>query len=150
MTDKPVGIRIDGLDRIYNKMTQQTEQAARAGLRKGLLAGGEVIRLAMKRFARRGWHIWSQRGSKGQGRSRDFGFISDHMGKKTTISNREQTGNVDIFPVKKGYWALFMEFGTSKMGAIPFARPAIESTRETAVTAFADSLKKTLEDELTK
>lgn len=40
------------------------------------------------------------------------------------------------------YYAKFVEFGTSKQAAHPFMRPAFEATKQQAVTAFEDALRK--------
>lgn len=40
------------------------------------------------------------------------------------------------------FYGKFVEFGTSKMAAHPFMRPAFEATKQQAVTAFEDALRK--------
>lgn len=39
------------------------------------------------------------------------------------------------------YYGKFLEFGTSRMPAYPFMRPAFESKKESTVSTFADSLR---------
>lgn len=42
------------------------------------------------------------------------------------------------------YWH-FVEYGTSKMAAMPFLRPAFNSNQQAAIDAFADKLKSELD-----
>ena len=42
------------------------------------------------------------------------------------------------------YWH-FVEYGTSKMAAVPFLRPAFNSNQQAAIDAFADKLKSELD-----
>lgn len=40
------------------------------------------------------------------------------------------------------YYGKFIEFGTSRMSAHPFMRPAFEASKRASVTAFEDALRK--------
>lgn len=46
--------------------------------------------------------------------------------------------------LEDAFYGRFPEFGTSKMAAQPFMRPAFESQKENAVAAFSDSLRASL------
>ena len=48
------------------------------------------------------------------------------------------------------YYASMVEFGTSKMAARPFMRPAFEAKKEAAVTAIRDYLAKRIPEEAAK
>lgn len=43
------------------------------------------------------------------------------------------------------YYAVFLEYGTSKMAAHPFMRPAFEASEQKAITEFEQTLKAELE-----
>jgi HK97 gp10 family phage protein len=55
---------------------------------------------------------------------------------------------------KKGvinaWYAKFIEFGTSKMAARPFMRPAFEAKKQESVTAIKDYLEKRIPEEVEK
>lgn len=143
MSEKPVTVKITGLDEILDKMATLPPKLAKKGLRTALMAGAKPIRDAMKQKVQKGWHLW-QSGSLG--RSRDYGFISQHISIKTEIHPSEQSGVAHIGPAKKGFWSLFLEFGTQKMRAFPFVRPAFDQQKQNALNAFVESLKKTFNE----
>ena len=51
---------------------------------------------------------------------------------------------------KDPYYWRFVEFGTSKMPAKPFLRPAFEQTKEKAATEIITTLKRGIEEEAGK
>lgn len=48
------------------------------------------------------------------------------------------------------FYARFVEFGTSKMAAKPFMRPAFEAKKEAAIEKFKDYMAKRLPEEIAK
>ncbi len=50
----------------------------------------------------------------------------------------------------KAFWGQFLEFGTSKMAAIPFFRPAFERTKIAALQEIGNKLGKGIEDRARK
>lgn len=140
-------VKITGLDDALEKLRTLPENLAKKGLKKALIAGAEPIRQSMSERVKKGWHIFN---SNSQGRTREYGFVSTHIGVKTQISTDNMRGAARVGPVKKGYWAMFLEFGTSKMPAFPFARPAFDENKGKSVAAFCDSLRATLNEILGK
>lgn len=58
------------------------------------------------------------------------------------ISIRKKAGlQVKIGPAKKIFYARYVEFGTNKMKAQPFMRPAWDSEKTAALDAFAASIR---------
>jgi len=49
-----------------------------------------------------------------------------------------------------GYYGRFLEFGTAKMSARPFLRPAYENKKEEVVTAFEEYAIKRIDKEIEK
>jgi len=143
-------VRITGLDDALEKLRTLPENLAKKGLKKALVAGAEPIRNGMINRVRRGWHVWRNGNGEGKGRSRDFGFTADHIGVTVQIHGDNLSGAARVGPVKKAFWAMFLEFGTSKMRALPFVRPSFDENKERAVNAFVDSLRETLNEILRK
>jgi HK97 gp10 family phage protein len=140
-------VKITGLEDALEALRTLPQNLAKKGLKKALTAGAEPIRASMAEKVRKGWHIFN---SKSEGRTRDYGFVSEHIGVQVQIHADEMSGAARVGPVKKGFWAMFLEFGTSKMPASPFARPAFDENKEKSVAAFCDSLKQTLNEILGK
>lgn len=130
---------IKGGEELFNALTAKSERFAKRGLREALQAGAHVIWLEMTGAVRKGWHVWP-----GKNRSRDFGFIADHIGIKIRFSAKQESGTATIGPVKKGFWAMLLEFGTSKMPAKPFMRKSYESSKGAALQAFVNKLREIL------
>ena len=140
-------VKITGLEDALETLRTLPENLAKKGLKKALIAGAEPIRLSMAQKVKKGWHVWA---SKSMGRSRDYGFVSDHITTKVQIHSDNMSGVARVGPVKKGFWAMFLEFGTSKMRAFPFVRPAFDENKEKSVRAFVESLRETLQTVLRK
>ena len=68
-------------------------------------------------------------------------FVGVRQGRS---SKKTKKGVLDAF------YARFVEFGTSKMPAHPFMRPAFEAKKEAAVQAIKDYLTKRIPDEVEK
>lgn len=141
MSDIQVKVNIKGQE-LFDLMTSKSEKFAKKGLRAALQAGSKVIWDAMRTNVRKGWHLWP-----GKNRSRDYGFITDHIGIKTKISDSSEMGSSQIGPVKKAYWAMFLEFGTSKMAAKPFIRPTYENNKQAALDAFTNKMREVFQTE---
>ncbi|MFA5866916.1 MAG: HK97-gp10 family putative phage morphogenesis protein [Actinomycetota bacterium] len=60
----------------------------------------------------------------------------------TEVSKKTETlVEVDVAPDKKEFYGQFVEFGTSKMGAKPFMRPAIDENEDKVAEAVKTTLK---------
>lgn len=62
-----------------------------------------------------------------------------------TYSKAKTKVEVDVAPEKKDFYARFLEFGTSKMSAKPFMRPAIDDNEDKVVEAIKTTLKDKIE-----
>lgn len=63
---------------------------------------------------------------------------------------RIRRGNVkiDVGPSKKALYAYFLEYGTSRMAARPFMRPAFDAAHQDALDEFSERLKRDLPDDV--
>jgi len=71
-------------------------------------------------------------------------FVGVHKGKK--YRNQGKKGNLS----QDAWYARFVEFGTSKMTARPFLRPAFEARKGDAVAAIKAYLERRIPEEVAK
>ena len=69
---------------------------------------------------------------------------------RKTISATVNGKKAKLKTVDYSYHAHFLEFGTSKMSAKPFLRPAVENTLQESVKAFQDYALKRVDKEIAK
>jgi len=85
--------------------------------------------------------------------SKDTGSLKKSI---TVVKRRSKNKNLIIFSVvpklknKHGYLAHFFEFGTSKMAANPFLRPAYENKGKESIVAVRSYMAKRIEKEIQK
>ena len=125
-------IRIDGLRELDHALQELAWPTARRALRKGMRQGANVIRDDARARA-----------------PKKSGLL------KRSIRTRERRGDVgnirfDIEVRQRAFYGRFLEYGTSKMSAKPFLRPAAESKAESAVTAMRDALSLAIAAEMRK
>jgi len=77
-----------------------------------------------------------------------YGRLRDNI-KTTKIRNRGGAGTIRIH-TGRAFWGLFLEFGTSKMTAKPFFRPAFDSTYPKALDRIGKRLGINLEKAATQ
>jgi HK97 gp10 family phage protein len=154
MADELV-MRVEGLDELAQKMRMMAPRLAKNGLRAAVYAGAKVIRDEARLRAPR----WTGPVSKGHpppgtlrrsiimkqireqsdARRQTF-YVAVRHGKQ--YRNQGKKGNLsqDAF-----YWR-FVEFGTVKMSARPFMRPAFEAKKREAVEAIKQRLAEKVEE----
>lgn len=135
-----VRFQITGLSELEEKLQALPQKFARKAIRESLRPAAEIIKREMEHLARRatGWmaaHITLRVSSSGQDRGRaTIGFSSE---KKPRTKGRQTDAR---------YEALYNEFGTRKMGARPFIRPAFAATAESALETLIKHLRDGLEE----
>jgi HK97 gp10 family phage protein len=144
--------KMTGLAELEQKLLELPPRAAREALRAGIKAGGGILQDEMEERVNRGWHHFSAapiaKGFKTKlepDRIRGelaevYAFLANHIAVRVTVS-AEFEGAISIGPARAGYWAHFLEFGTSKMSAKPFIRPAFDTRGKDAVDEFAVETK---------
>jgi HK97 gp10 family phage protein len=129
-------------------------KVVRNGLRSAVSAGAAVVRNEARQRApvdtgemRRDIQIKRERDSQGGDSVSARYSVFVRSGKQSRLSGKGRNVQKDSF-----YWR-YVEFGTSKMAAKPFLRPAFEAKKEAAVQAIGDRLGERIEaaaKELTK
>lgn len=157
---EPFTFKIHGLDELQKTMEEIPIKVAKAGLRKALKAGGNVIRDGMVDEA-----------------PEESGFLKKHFGMRTKILREDIAGKIFIGPEGKidypksggGYIvkmiknkakqvgrvavatvARYLEFGTSKMKKNPFMTRAFEKRKGAALEAIISTLRAVVAKEAKK
>jgi HK97 gp10 family phage protein len=122
-------LQIDGLADLERKLLAIGGNAAQRSLNKGLRGGANVVLKEARRRVRK---------------------KTGNTAKKTTIKNSGVTGQDQTYSIVTNYVGRFLEFGTSKMPAYPFLRPAAEAVAAQAVETMRDMTFTQLDIEIAK
>lgn len=135
--------KFDGFDDLLANFKALPEQVAKKHLRASVSAGAKVVREAVKERApvdtgRLKRSVYQKQIRERSGPTTQAFFVGVRSGAK-----RGKNGKKD-YSQAAFYW-IFREFGTSKLPAIPFLRPAFEAQKEAAVDAIAETLDKRIQ-----
>jgi len=133
-------VQVEGLKGVEDALAGAGPKLARTALRKALAAGGEVF----LEQARSRAPVLAEPTP-----ARKPGELRDAIMEVTSIKTREQQGRARVGlrhdPEKKtqspGVYGLFVEFGTQKMKAQPYMRPAYDSANREAERVFTDEIR---------
>lgn len=132
-------VQIDGLKELEQKLLQMSPKLAKNGLRAAVAAGSRVIANEAKKnvpvdtgVLRRA--IFMKQIREESGNSKQTFYVGVRKGKGERKKNRD------------GWYFHMVEFGTKKMAARPFLRPAFESRRVEA----AEVIKRRLAERIAK
>ena len=156
MSEELVTVKVSGLKEIQEALEQQIPKKAKAGVREGLLAGGNlfkdsVVRAAPKDTGLLAKNIDLKLSIKGGTNVAGAAYIGPkgHVdyplagGTFKTKANRKgrmyKVGRIPAVTV-----ARFLEIGTSKMGAKPFMTQAFESAKDLVLFRVVKALKEAL------
>lgn len=149
-------VRIEGLAELNRALRELPQRIANRGLRTAVYAGAKVIRdEARHRAPKAAQSLGTKQPPAGtlkrsvimkhirelSGGGRQTFYVLVRQGKK--YRNQGKRGNLSQ---DAWYWR-FVEFGTRKMAARPFLRPALESRRREAVEAIKGRLAQRIEIE---
>lgn len=125
-----LSVEILGLRELDRALQELAWPAARRALRKGMRKGANVVRDEARAKA-----------------PVDTGNLKRRI---RTRERSEEEGNMRyaVEIPRNAFYGRFIEYGTSKMAAKPFLRPAAESKTEAAVTAMRDALAEAIEIEM--
>lgn len=155
-------VKVDGLSQIHKALSELGRKVSNKIAVKAMREGGKIVR----EQARQNAPILSQSTPY-----RRAGTLKKAIKSSTKVLKNGKIGTVirvkelttkqiETFKVRSGkkgalnpkdpyYWR-FIEFGTSKMPAKPFLRPAFEQTKEKAATEIIKTLKDGIEEEAGK
>lgn len=148
---------IKGLDGVLTKLRTLSPKLQKKGLVAAVRKGANIVRDDARNRAKAfddpstPKPIWREIVTRVNGRrGRQEGGVVMQVGvrggarsdRSTRSSNASNDSGSNVF-----YWR-FLEFGTSKMAAQPFMRPALESNTEKATDAIVTELKRQLDEVL--
>lgn len=152
--DDFIAMKFTDLTGLLDRMAELKKSSQRTIARRGAAKGARYLRDEIKKSARRvddrgtsnniAKNVFAQNAPR-LGRSNNGGAyrVGIRGGGKTRESNQSNPGG-DTF-----YWR-FLEFGTKKMAARSFFRPAVESSKETAMSLAMEAAKEELSKQLAK
>jgi HK97 gp10 family phage protein len=147
-------VKVEGLAELARALRELPDRVAKNGLRVSVYAGAKVIRdeariRAPKAIASLGpdqpppgtlkRSVIMKHIPELSSLTRQTFFVTVRHGKKYRKQGKKGNLSQDAW-----YWR-FVEFGTRKMRARPFLRPALESKRRDAVQAMKDRLTERIE-----
>lgn len=122
-----VVLEIEGWDEVENNLRKIAEHIdAQATIEDALSDGAEVVRDAIAANA-----------------PRNTGRLAGSIA--ISKQGREKY-SVRIGPTISGFYGRFIEYGTSRMGAQPFMRPAFDSVRPQVQTAIGEAIWKAIQE----
>lgn len=147
-------VKVEGLAELARALRELPDRVAKNGLRVSVYAGAKVIRdeariRAPKAIASLGpdqpppgtlkRSVIMKHIPELSSLTRQTFFVTVRHGKKYRKQGKKGNLSQDAW-----YWR-FVEFGTRKMSARPFLRPALEAKRRDAVQAMKDRLTERIE-----
>lgn len=155
-------VKVEGLSQIHKALSELGSKVSNKIAVKAMREGGKIVR----EQARQNAPVLSQSTPH-----RRAGTLKKAIKSSTKVLKNGKIGTVirvkeltakqiETFKVRSGkkgalnpkdpyYWR-FLEFGTSKMPARPYLRPAFEQTKEKAATEIIKTLKDGIESEAGK
>lgn len=123
-------VQVLGLKELDRALQEMAWPAARRALRKGMRQGANVVRDEARAKA-----------------PLDTGLLKRQI---RTRERSEENGDMRfaVEVTRSAFYGRFLEYGTSKLAARPFLRPAAESKAEAAVARMRNALAEAIEFEL--
>ena len=133
-----IRIEVEGLEELRKKMREVGPKLAKKGLRAATNAAAQTIKKEAKalapidsgKLAKKA--IYVKRSRRGSSASRESYIVGVRVGRKESEKNRD------------AYYWFMVEFGTMKMAAQPFLRPAFENKKHEAIEKFKSKLREKL------
>lgn len=135
--------RIDGLDELRRKLLELPKELQRGPLRSAVSAGAKVIQDRAKELAAEDTGTLKRAIYRTRSRSASSAVQETHIvGVRYGRKFRRRGLDAFYFP--------WIEFGTSKMAARPFLRPAFDTMKERAVEVLKQKLAAAIERTVAK
>lgn len=143
-------LKLDGFKELAAAMRELPERVAKNALRSAVSSAAAVVRDEAKLRApvdtgemKRDIMIKRERDAKGGPMVATYS-VYVRSGKKSRLAGKKRNVQRDSF-----YWR-FVEYGTAKMPAQPFMRPAFQAKKEAAIDAMREKLDARIQKEATE
>ena len=149
-----VTVEVHGLKELSAALRQLPQKLERRVLNGGLMTGGRVIekdaktRVKVRTGATRR-NIRARPGKPVDGHTATVIVGVRQLGRKQIAKLKAKGGRAALL-AQDPYWWRYQEFGTSKMPASPFLRPAFEAKKVQAAFTIKEALKARIEKEAAK
>lgn len=152
-------VKIEGLEQLKKALNQLPVEIQQRSLRSAVSAGAKVVVDAAIAKAptdtgslKKAIYRYRSRSQSGTGR--ETYYVGVRKGKKAyadTAKNRRLNRVGKKYTVQgEAYYWRFLEFGTAKMQARPFLRPAFEGSRTKILDVMKQRLGKSIQDQANK
>lgn len=149
-------VNVEGLDGLLDRLKKLPKDVSGKNggpAKKALISGSKIIRDEARRKAPRDTGLlanniihYRAKLTSGVVEMIKIGVRSGKKRYAKTVKNVRKGIVGETYKTRgDAYYWYFFEFGTSKMPARPFLRPAFESKKEKALEVIAESLKKQIE-----
>lgn len=136
-------IKVEGLAELERKLKELGPKISKNALRAATNAGAEVVRkAAIARAPIKSGTLKKQIYKK---QIRELSNEHQQTFFVGVLSRRKKTKGKNPGVIKSAFYWRFIEFGTVKMPARPFLRPAFDSTKQSAISAIKSKLKSYLD-----
>lgn len=146
MAENSVSVEIRGLKELETALLELGNAAAGKALFASLMAAGMPIQKEAQALAPVSTepHYKYQKGkAKVQVKS---GTLKKSIGRKRLKSSQGETvAEIGISWRGRAFYGRFLEFGTSKLAAKPFLRPAFDAKKDESLTIFKEKLAANIE-----
>jgi HK97 gp10 family phage protein len=141
-------IHVQGLQELDRKLGQLPLRIRKNVLRRALRAGGKVIGQTARKMAPR---IWAENAPTRLLKARNIVWrVSRIRGDTAQVKVTWRTGRPRDKSVDVPFYAAWVEFGTSRLPARPFLRPAFMASKMQALDAFRKALADGIDKEVAK
>lgn len=155
-----ITVKIEGLEQLKKALNQLPVEIQQKALRSAVSASAKVVVDAAIAKAPAGdtgnlkKAIYRYRSRSGSGTGRETYLVGVRKGKKAyanTKRNRRLNRVGKKYTVEgEAYYWRFLEFGTAKMQAKPFLRPAFEGSKTKILEIMKQRLSKAIENQTKK
>ena len=153
-----VEFNIEGLDEVQEKLKRLgnprlMKNAARRSARKAMAIVRDAARANAKTLddPETAEKIWKNI-AIAAGKSRDANAVVMRVGVRGGAAQNANTDRAALSKLSGGittYWR-YLEFGSAKMPATPFMRPALQNNIQAVTNSFAENFNKEIDKELAK
>ena len=141
-------IHVQGLQELDRKLGQLPVRIRKNVLRRALRAGGKVIGMAVRAKVPK---VWSKNAPTRLLKARNIVWrVSRIRGDTAQVKVTWRTGRPRDKSVDVPFYAAWIEFGTSRLPARPFLRPAFLESKMQALEAFRKALADGIDKEVAK